>query len=77
MASFSRKSKRKRRRQYSKGELNRLVDDLMHPLSDKKPALLILDTVLHGLVEQNPPETIRKFMRYNLSKILEEILKNL
>jgi hypothetical protein len=54
-----------------------LVDDLMHPLSDKKPALLILDTVLHGLVEQNPPETIRKFMRYNLSKILEEILKNL
>ena len=65
--------KKKRRRQYSKGELNRLIDDLIHPLSDRKPELMILDAVLHGLVEQNPPETVLKFMRYSLPKTVREI----
>jgi hypothetical protein len=36
---------------------------------------MAVDTALHSLVEQNPPETIKKFVRYNLPKIIEEILK--
>jgi hypothetical protein len=69
---------RKRRRRYSKGELNRLVDDLLHPLYGWNPELMILDAVLHGLVEQNPPETVLKFIRYSLPNIIEraQLLKS-
>lgn len=65
-----------RKRQYSKGEINRLIDSLLHPLFDQSSALMAVDTALHGLVEQNPPETIKKFARYTLPKIIEEILKS-
>jgi hypothetical protein len=68
MASLSRKKKRRSR--YSKGELNRLIDDIIHPLSDVNPELMILDALLHGFVEQNPPETAIKFIRYSLPKII-------
>jgi hypothetical protein len=74
MASPSRKKKRRSR--YSKGELNRLIDDLIHPLSDQRPELTILDAALHGLVQQNPPENAVKFIRYNLHKIIEEIARS-
>jgi len=66
-------SSKKRRSIYSKGELNRLVDDLLHPLFDINPALNLLDTILHGFVEQNPPETALKFLRYNLPSIIQEL----
>jgi hypothetical protein len=63
---------RKRRRRYSKGELNRLIDGLVHPLYRRNPELMILDAVLHGLVKQNPPETVLKFIRYSLPKVIRE-----
>jgi len=65
--------KKKRLSHYSKGELNRLIDSLLHPLFDRSPALMITDNILHGLVEQNPPETAIKFIRYSLPKIIQEI----
>ena len=68
--------KKKRGGLYSKGKLNQLVDDLIHPLSERNPELMILDAALHGLVEQNPPETVKKFIRYSLPKIIDEILKS-
>ena len=34
------------------------------------PALILLDGVLHAMVEQDLNVTIRKFVRYNLPKIL-------
>jgi len=71
VTSFS--GKKKRRRKYSKGEHNRLIDDLIHPLFDQCSELMLLDAVLHGLVEQNPPETVLKFMRYSLPNIIREI----
>ncbi|TET27187.1 MAG: hypothetical protein E3J73_02890 [Candidatus Bathyarchaeum sp.] len=68
-------SKRKKRRShYSKGELNLLIDSLLHPLFDRSISFMIADTILHGLVEQNPPETVVKFIRYNLPKIIGEII---
>ncbi|TET19536.1 hypothetical protein E3J74_06575 [Candidatus Bathyarchaeota archaeon] len=67
-------SKRKKRQNhYTKGQLNRLIDNLLHPLFDNSPAIIIADTILHGLVEQNPPETAVKFIRYNLPKIIGKI----
>jgi len=42
-------------------------------LFDQCPELMLLDVVFHGLVEQNPQETVLKFMRYSLPKIIREI----
>lgn len=69
-------SRRKNKKQYSRGELNRLVDSVFHPLCNRSSVFIVADTVLHGLIEQNPKLTVRKFARYNLPKIIEEILKS-
>jgi hypothetical protein len=69
-------SRKKNKTEYSKGELNRVIDSVLHPLFGRSNAFIVLDTAAHGLVEQNPPETIRKFIRYSLPKIIEEILKS-
>jgi hypothetical protein len=63
--------KKKTPSHYSKGELNKLIDDVLHPLIDSSPELIMVDTVLHGLIEQNPSETTLKFIRYTLPKILK------
>lgn len=55
----------RKRKHYSNGELNKIIDGLLHPLSKEHPEILILDGVLHGMVEQNPTESILKFIRYN------------
>ena len=61
---------------YTKGELNRVIDSLIHPLSKRNPTLIVLDVILHGLVEQKPAETIAKFMRYTAPEIINELTKN-
>jgi len=35
--------------------------------------MMILDASLHGLVEQNPPELVLKFIHYSLPDIIKEI----
>jgi hypothetical protein len=68
-------SRKKNKKQYSKGELNRLIDGVFHPLFDRSSVFIVADTVLDGLIEQNPKLTVRKFARYTLPKIMEKILK--
>jgi len=58
---------------YTKGEINRLIDSLCHPLSKTNPAMLIIDGFLHGLVERNPPLSVRKFLRHNIPMLMEEV----
>jgi hypothetical protein len=36
---------------------------------------MVIDIMFHGFVEKNPKVTVRKFARYTLPKIIEEILK--
>lgn len=36
---------------------------------------MVIDTTFHGLVEKNPKVAVRKFTRYILPKIIEEIFK--
>lgn len=74
MASASRN--RKRREHYSKGELNRLINDLVHPLLDNSPELMMLGVVLHAFVEQNPKETAEKIVRYSLPKIIRKLIES-
>ena len=58
---------------YPKGDLNSLIDGLLHPLFDLNPAFRLVDAILHGFVERNPPETALKFLRYNLPRIIGEL----
>lgn len=46
-------------RKTEKGELNRLIDKLMHPYLKEHPALIIVDSLLHAMVEQDPDMTLR------------------
>ena len=53
------------------GKLNKLVDDLLHPYFTDYPALIIADSLLHAIIEQDPKISMRKSVRYNLSKLIE------
>jgi hypothetical protein len=69
------KTVRKRARPYSKGELNKLVDSFVHPLCKENNGLFFVDGFLHALIEQDPPQSVSKFIKYNLPKILEQLSK--
>jgi hypothetical protein len=75
----SRKKKRNQRRQlpYSKGQVNRLVDDLVHPWIEQNEWFILLDEAAHGIVEGNLEETIIKFARYRLPGLLRLLLEYL
>jgi hypothetical protein len=55
---------------YTVGELNRLIDALVHPLAKHHPEFLIVDGIIHGVIEKNPPESAVKFIQHNLPKLL-------
>jgi len=67
------KAKKKARKPYTKGELNKLIDSLCHPFWKTNKSFVLVDGLLHAMVEQNPPESVMKFIKYNLPKLLEEI----
>jgi hypothetical protein len=60
---------------YSKSEINKIIDSILHPWIEAYPFLLAVDGLLHGLVEGKPEESIRKFIRYNLPTLIEELDK--
>jgi len=61
------------RPRYTKGEVNRLIDSLLHPLAKEDRRLLIVDGFLHALVENDPPLSARKFLTYSLPTLLSEL----
>lgn len=70
-----RSRKRKRKTLYTVGEVNRLIDTLVHPLAEKDQGFILLDGFLHALNERNPPLSLRKFMKYNLPEIVKRMEK--
>ena len=56
-----------------KGKANMLIDEIFHPYFKENITFIILDGFLHGLVEQNPNESIRKFLRYNLPELQKHV----
>ena len=56
--------------------MNKLIDSFLHPIARQDPYFWVADTLLHGLVEQDPRVTLDKFIRYNLPKILDQAMKN-
>jgi hypothetical protein len=53
--------------------MNKLVDDMCHPFFEKNPGFVLVDGILHAIVEKDPPTTVKKFVRYNLPKIMKEL----
>jgi hypothetical protein len=66
---------RKKNLPYSPGELNKLIDATVHPLTRNDLPLWVVDGVLHGIVEQNPDVSVKKFVRYNVPKIIQQLTK--
>lgn len=58
---------------YSKGELNTIIDSLIHPWMKKYPWLVGVDGLLHALVEGNPSKSLEKFLKYNGPKLVREL----
>jgi hypothetical protein len=71
----TKKKRRSRNRLYSKGQVNYIIDSVCHPLAKVNRNFILLDGVLHGLVEKDPVQTAKKFVKYNLPTIIEEIRK--
>jgi len=67
------KRKRSNGRIYSVGQLNALIDSALHPLARRDGRFYVVDGILHGLVERNPPASIRKFIKYNLPPVLSQL----
>lgn len=65
--------KRKRGVPYTKGQLNKIIDNLIHPHYEQNEGLRLLDALLHGVVEQDPLESLKKSIRYNLPDIIKKI----
>jgi len=67
------RSRRKRRGiKVTKGDLNRLIDDIFHRHFSENVGFVIVDGLLHAVVERNPDESIRKFVRYNVPALIKE-----
>jgi hypothetical protein len=47
-----------------------LTDAIVHPLFRLDPYFLVLDTVVHMIIERNPSESLAKFIKYSLPKLL-------
>jgi len=72
------KQKRKTRRKtlYTKGEQNKIIDAIFHPLSETHWIFRLGDELGHAVVEQDPKQTIIKFVRYSLPQIIRELLSD-
>jgi hypothetical protein len=60
-----------RGRRTARGEVNRLIDELVHPHFKRYPALILVDGLLHAAVEGDPEASLRKFLRYNAPMLLK------
>ena len=69
-------SRRKRRGiKVTKGDLNRLIDDILHRHFSENVGFVIVDGLLHAVVERNPDESIRKFVRFNVPVLVREMAR--
>jgi hypothetical protein len=67
------KTPRKTKKTYTHGELNKLIDSAIHPFCKNDKRFILLDAFLHAMVERDPPESFRKFVRYNLPELLKQL----
>jgi len=70
------RGRRKRRGiKVTKGDLNRLIDDVFHRHFSENVGFVIVDGLLHAVVERNPEESVRKFVRFNVPVLVREMAR--
>jgi hypothetical protein len=69
-------SKKRKKKAYTKGEINKLIDSLIHPLTKTDKRFVLVDGLLHGVIEQNPPQSVKKFVKYNLPELIRQLEKS-
>jgi len=62
------------RRKISNGQINRIVDILLHPYARRNAALWIVDGFVHTAVEKDPERSLTKFAKYNLPEIVYQVV---
>ena len=63
--------KRKKSTTYRRGDLNRLIDSIFHPLYRKNELFRILDGLVHGVVEKDPVTSGKKLLQYNFPDLIK------
>ena len=70
------KGRRKRRRtKVTKGDLNRFIDAILHRRFSENVGFVIVDGLLHAVVERDPEESVRKFVRFNVPVLIREMAR--
>ncbi|HKM77732.1 MAG TPA: hypothetical protein VJZ03_01540 [Candidatus Bathyarchaeia archaeon] len=65
----------KKRSAITSGQVNKLIDVFCHRRAREDKWFWVVDGILHAAVEQNPEESVSKFVRFNLPKIVEQTMK--
>lgn len=73
----ARKTRKLSSRAYSTGQMNKIIDDLLHPFYERNQRIRVADGILHGILERNVQVSAKKFIRYNLPEIVKEIIEKL
>jgi len=71
------RTRQKRKGFYSRSEKNMIIDSLVHPLADEHWSFVIVDGVLHALNEEDPVQSLFKFLKYNAPELLKRILREI
>src|SRR5690349_18908610 len=69
------RTRQKRKSIYSRSQRNVVIDSLVHPLANEHWSFVIVDGVLHALNEEDPIQSLIKFLRYNAPELLKRILR--
>lgn len=64
------------KRGYTKGQINKLIDSIVHPLAKRDEPLLVLDGFLHALVERSPSLSTKKFLVYNIPTLMSHLAED-
>ena len=79
MATPKRRMRRKAARKaspiVSKGQVNLLIDDAVHPLKKLDWSFTVIDEALHMINEGDIQQSVIKFVEYSLPEILKRFLK--
>lgn len=56
---------------FTRGYMNRIIDNALHPFFKNHEGLIWLDGLLHAAIEQDPQLSIEKFVRYNVPTLMK------
>ena len=61
---------------YTTDEFNELIDSLCHPLAKVDRGFILVNGILaRALVEQNPPASVNKFVKFSLPHLIKQLEK--